>query len=248
MPVDDRHATASPADRQPHRRRHGRRPHREGHRRSRPPNLPSRRTTRDQVRRARSLPATRPRTTRHRPHPVNVGRSRYPTREISSDPDTEVIPAVSDADRGARPGRAAARTAERVAPHAGSASRVRRCRSTRRRTQAPSPDRCSPVVRGRALRGAGAGDDRRGVAVAVREEQHAQPGLGAGPELARHPRPQRTVRRRELPDRRRRQPLRRERRHGRRRHRGRRRRAVRHRDAGQHPGQPRTRCGGVVSA
>ena len=39
-----------------------------------------------------------------------------------------------------------------------------------------------------------------------------------------------------------------ERRHGRGQHRGRRRRPLGHRHAGQHPGQPQTRCGGVVSA
>ena len=45
-----------------------------------------------------------------------------------------------------------------------------------------------------ADRRAGAGADRRGVAVAVVEEQHAQQGLRAGPGFARHPRPERTVR------------------------------------------------------
>ncbi len=60
------------------------------------------------------------------------------------------------------------------------------------------------------------GADRRGLAVAVLEEQQPQQGRGAGPQLARHPRPQRPVRRRELPDHRHRQPVRREQRHGRR--------------------------------
>ena len=59
---------------------------------------------------------------------------------------------------------------------------------------------------------------------------------------------ERTVRRRELPDRRRGQPHRREQRHGRGHHRRRCRREVGHRDAGEHPREPGTRCGRVLSA
>ena len=66
--------------------------------------------------------------------------------------------------------------------------------------------------------------------------------------VARHRRPQRAVRRRELPDRRDRLAARGQRRHRRRRHRRRRRRPVGHRHAGQHSREPQTRGRGVVSA
>ena len=121
-----------------------------------------------------------------------------------------------------------------------------------RRRSAGTETPSTRVMAGRgaaaAAGGARAGADRRGLAVEHLEEQPAEHDLGAGPRLARHRRPQRPVRRRELPDRRRRQPARRERRHGCGRHRGRRGRPLGHRDAGQHPRQPQTRCGRVVSA
>ena len=85
---------------------------------------------------------------------------------------------------------------------------------------------------------AGAGPDRRRMAVDDRQEQPAEQHRSAGPQFARHPRRERPVRRRELPDRGRRQPLGAEQRHGRGQHRRRRGRPLGHRHAGQHPGQP----------
>ena len=119
-----------------------------------------------------------------------TGRTAAGDPTTRGDPDTEVIPSASLTpselpDLSALRRRQAARTAAvgdaagaaRPEPHRG--RRTAMVVGTRRRR----PDR-----------GAGAGADRRGVAVAVGEEQHAQQGLGAGPRLARHPRPQRAVR------------------------------------------------------
>src|SRR5207302_10351071 len=66
----------------------------------------------------------------------------------------------------------------------------------------------------RVDRGGRTGPDGRGLAVAVIEEQHAQQGLRARPQFERHRRPQRAVRRRELPDCRSREPIRRKQRPG----------------------------------
>ena len=161
-------------------------------------------------------------------------------------PDTEVIPVTP---AGMRPNCRIwpwSTDAGRVPPsHIGS-DRLR----TDQRSPAPGPppDDDRRACHRRRDRGAGACSHRRGVAVAVGEEQHAQPGLRARSRFPRHPRPERTVRRRELPDRRRGQPHRREQRHGGGHHRRRCRRKVGHRDAGEHPREPGTRCGRVLSA
>ncbi len=162
-----------------------------------------------------------------------------------TDPDTEIIP-VASAYASELPDLAALgrRTRAGYRPRA---SAPRWQPAARTAPRPPQGHARRPCRRG-ADRRAGAGADRRCVAVAIGEEQHAQQGLGAGPGLARHRRPERTVRRRELPHRRGGQPVRREQRHGRGRHRGRRGRPLGHRDAGQHPRQPRTRGRRVVSA
>ena len=182
-------------------------------------------------------------------------RTRPPTRPV--EPRRRGDSAADDPDapghRG-HPGRSAyaVRAAGSERPTRAGYRRHASATVVARRQPEPHHGRGRAMLAGRAAggrdRGAGAGADRRGVAVAVREEQHAQQGVRAGPGFARHPRPERAVRRRELPHRRRGQPLRREQRHGRGRHRGRRRRPLGHHDAGQHPRQPRTRCRRVVSA
>ena len=116
------------------------------------------------------------------------------------------------------------------------------------RWQRPCPRSAGGTHRGRAHRGVGAGSDRGGLAVAVGQEQTPQHHRRTGPQLQRHPGPRSPERRRELSDHRGGQPDWRQWRDGRRRHRGRPGRPIGHDHAGQHPGQPQTRCGGVVSA
>ena len=159
----------------------------------------------EELRRPRPEPEPRvppPAPRRHRPR-----RSSRRCGADPEDPDTEVIPVVAGYASEV-PDLAALRRRDRVQP-----SRVGRRRSPAQSEATPGPAQ-KTMVAGRVAAALiavlGAGADRRRLAVAVVEEQHAQQGLRAGPGLARHPRPQRAVRRRELPDRRRRQPIRRE--------------------------------------
>ncbi len=140
---------------------------------------------------------------------------------------------------------------------AGTASEARAARTARRTSRARDPARDPPRpkdrhglrARGRcADRGAGTGPHRRGMAMAGRQEPELEQGRGARPEFSRHPRSQRTIRRRELSDRRCRQPARTEQRHGRGHHRRCGGCALRHDHVGQHPGEPPTRCRRVLSA
>ena len=193
------------ADRQPHRRGHRRRPDRQGARRCRAPE------ERGGPAPSREPEPAPPRATAHRGH--RGGARRLGTiRPPRSSPSRRARLRAAGPG-GAAPARPGAAVARRQPAVAG------RARVT------PGPAQQTMVV-GRvaaaliavfalALTGGG-------MAVAVDEEPQAEQGRRARPELARHPRPQRAVRRRELPDRRRRQPHRREQRHGRGQHRGRR--------------------------
>ncbi len=226
-----------PADGQPHRRRHGGRPHREGHR-LRAGGSPSRRRAAPEPD-PDPPPPPAPRT----PRPLRPAQPRPPTRPTRTPKSSPRCPTPKSCPTWRRCGGHAL-----SASHRSESASLRRAGRAADETQVKAPGHFGGTLPGRALRRAGTGDDRWGVAMAVHEKQHAQPDLGIGPGVARHHRPQRTIRRRELPHRRRGQPLRPECRHGRRRHCGRRRCALRYDHAGQHSGEPPTRCGSVLSA
>ncbi len=173
--------------------------------------------------------------TRHRaepePEPSPKPSPAIPSRIRRTSLDTTILPAL-DPQPSELPDLAAPRE-----PHDADTAAV---------APAAPPQRHRRARRRRAGRRARAGVDRRRVAVAVRQEQPAQQGLCARPGLPRHRRPERPVRRRELPHRRHRHAHRRQQRNGRGHHRGRGRRPFGHRDAGEHPRQPQAGGGSVV--